>query len=175
MIIGISGKAGSGKDTLAFFIEERSEARILHFADPLKMAVCTMAGLSYDDVYTQEGKQHTIDWLDGITVRELLQKVGTAVRNEIHPEFWIRRLLESSKNSKATLLVPDVRFPNEADAIKNAGGFLIRLERNGAGAGNHISETALDNYDKWDMVIQNNYDLDYLKDQAKNIIKLLNL
>jgi hypothetical protein len=134
-----------------------------------------MAGLSYDDVYTQEGKQHTIDWLDGITVRELLQKVGTAVRNEIHPEFWIRRLLESSKSSKATLLVPDVRFPNEADAIKNAGGFLIRLEREGAGAGNHISETALDNYDKWDMVIQNNYDLDYLKDQAKNIIKLLNL
>ena len=62
-------------------------------------------------------------------------------------------------------------FPNEAEEIRKRGGILIRIERKGSGAGDHISETALDDYDKWNMVIFNDYDLDTLKEQAKTIVK----
>jgi len=174
MIIGISGKAGSGKDTLASFIKEFTNCNIVHFADPLKESVRVMANLSHNDVYTQEGKKHTIDWLNDMTVRELLQKVGTAIRNEVDPDFWVKRLIQEIDNSSLTI-IPDVRFLNEVNAIKDAGGIVIRIERNGINTGAHISETALDNYNNWNMVIFNDYSLETLKEQAKNIIKLWRL
>lgn len=168
-IIGISGKAGAGKDTLAkYLLLNLGNFKIVHFADLLKLGVQQLCGLDSWATNTQEGKMSTIPWL-GITVRELLQKFGTAVREGVHPDFWVKALL--NKNIEENIIIADVRFPNEAEAIKNAGGILIRVERKNAGAGDHISETALDNYNKWDIVIKNDYDLDTLKEQAKTIVK----
>ena len=186
MIIGISGKAQAGKDTTARMINFLRwypnaswctyrdsglfsfdfENNIVHFADLLKYVAERMLSVPVYTMQSMEGKSMTFDWLDGMTGREFLQKLGTAVRNEVHPEFWARALFIKEKDNQ-NLIIPDVRFPNEVQIIKDHGGMLIRIERPGAGAGNHISEIALDNYKGWDIVIDNVGTLEDLYNQVK--------
>jgi len=171
MIIGIAGKAQAGKDTTAKMLAcllsnpditwdmywnsdftFSQDHFIRHYADLLKEVSQEMLDMPFDDFNSQEVKQMYLDWL-GMTVREFLQKLGTAVRKEIDPEFWVKALFNTYQNGN--IIIADVRFPNEAEAVKARGGKLIRIERPGAGAGNHISETALDDYKGWDIVIDN--------------------
>ena len=185
MIIGIAGKAQAGKDTTARMINFlryypnatwysywdsdlplEFEDDIVHFADLLKYAAEHMLSVPVYTMQSMAGKSMTFDWLDGMTGREFLQKLGTAVRNEVHPEFWTRALFIKEKNNQ-NLIIPDVRFPNEAQIVKDHGGILIRIERPSAGAGNHISETALDDYKGWDIVIDNVGTLEDLYKQVK--------
>ena len=64
--------------------------------------------------------------------------------------------------NQSNWIITDVRFPNEAQAIKDRGGILIRINRdNGTRAidvNAHLSETALDDYDGFDYVIDNDSD-----------------
>lgn len=189
MIIGIAGKAQAGKDTTAEMINFLRhypnatwhtywesdipfdfEGNIVHFADLLKYVAEHMLSVPVYTMQSMKGKSMTFDWLDGMTGREFLQKLGTAVRNEVHPDFWTRALFIKEKNNQ-NLIIPDVRFPNEAQIIKDHGGILIRIERPGAGAGNHISETALDDYKGWDIVIDN---VGTLEDLYKQVQFLMN-
>lgn len=189
MIIGIGGKAQAGKDTTAQMINylreypeaswhmywdsdlpfEVEDNNIVHFADLLKYVSERMLSLPVYTMQGMKGKSMVFDWLDGMTGREFLQKFGTAVRNEVHPDFWTRALFIRHKNNP-NLIIPDVRFPNEAQIIKDHGGILIRIERPGAGAGNHISETALDNYKGWDIIIDNIGTLEDLYKQVKFLV-----
>ena len=105
MIIGIAGKAQAGKDTTAQMLQIllsypditwdmywnsditfAFDHFVVHYADLLKEVSQEMLDMPFDDFNSQEVKQQTIDWL-GMTVREFLQKLGTAVRKEIDPEF----------------------------------------------------------------------------------------
>jgi hypothetical protein len=188
MIIGISGKAESGKDTAAKMLEiiyanpeitfddfenrrynNFADINTVHFADTLKEVTQVMCHIGEWETNTQEGKKTTIDWL-GITVREFLQKLGTCVRIGIDNLFWIKETFANIDGWK-NVIIADVRFPEEIEAIKERGGIIIRLERNGAGAGNHISEVALDDYTGWDKVIDNNNSLLLLFDQLKQFAK----
>lgn len=192
MIIGIAGKAQAGKDTTARMINflrqypdvsfhtywesdvsfDWDDDVIVHYADLLKDISETMLALPRFTLQSQAGKKITLDWLDGMSTREFLQKLGTAVRNEVHPDFWVRALINKRiRNKEKLTIIPDVRFLNEAQAIKDNGGFLIRIERPGAGAGNHISETALDDYRGWDIVIDNVGTLEDLYKQVRFLIE----
>ena len=96
-----------------------------------------------------------------MTNREFLQYFGTEVGRSIDKDLWIKALMYSyGHNNKNHWIIPDVRFPNEADAIRNAGGVLWKVERDGSGAGNHISEKLIDDI-KVDVVIENNLDMKY--------------
>lgn len=173
MIIGISGKAGSGKDTAAKMLEvlyanpdisyedfsnkkynKFADIITVHFADILKETVQTLFGIGEWETDTQEGKKTTISWI-GKTVRELLQGVGQGLRNAIDPDLWVKALFANTVEC-SNFIIADVRYPNELEAIKERGGILIRIDRKGAGAGNHDSETALDDYQDWDFHIGNN-------------------
>ena len=195
MIIGISGKALSGKDTSANMLEKLyahpdmtyesyekksqeyhwsyAPVTITHFADSLKEAAMTLCILGDWDVNTQEGKKQKIEWL-GITVRELLQKLGTCVRQGIDNEFWIKSLYANCADFD-NIIIADVRFPEEVKSIKDRGGVVLRLIRDGAGAGNHISETALDDYTDWDYVIENNGTLEDLFENLREFSKKFKL
>lgn len=170
MIIGIAGKAQAGKDTTAKMlacllsnpdltwqmywesdIVFPQQHFVVHYADLLKEISGPMLNMPFENFNDQEVKQRYIPWLD-MTVREFLQRLGTGVRVAIDSEFWVKALFNTYDKN---IIVADVRFPNEAEAIKERSGKLIRIERPGAGAGNHISETALDDYRKWDIVIDN--------------------
>lgn len=173
MIIGISGKAGSGKDTAAKMLEvlyanpdisyedfankrykNFADIQIVHFADSLKETAQVLFRIDEWETNTQEGKKTTINWI-GKTVRELLQGIGQGLRDAIDPNLWVK-ILFANTEGWSNYIIADVRYPNEVYAIKKRNGILIRIDRKGAGAGNHSSETALDNYKEWDVHIENN-------------------
>ena len=179
MIIGISGKAGSGKDTAAKMLEilyanpgisyedfanrkyrNFADVQVVHFADILKETVQVLFAIGEWETNTQEGKKTTVDWI-GKTVRELLQEVGQGLRDAIDPDLWVKALFANTEDW-TNIIIADVRYPNELEAIKKRGGVLLRIDRNGAGAGNHSSETALDDYKEWDFHIGNNGSMEEL-------------
>ena len=104
-------------------------------------------------------KKSKIEWLNDMTVRELLQKFGTAIRNEVCDDFWVKACLNNLE--KDDYLITDVRFKSEAKGIKDLEGIIVRVNREGAGAGNHISEIDLDDY-SFDYVINNDGDMEDL-------------
>ena len=188
MIIGISGKAGSGKDTAAKMLEvlyanpdisyedfankrykNFADILIVHFADALKETAQVLFRLGDWETNTQEGKKTTIDWI-GKTVRELLQGIGQGLRDAIDSNLWVKILFANTKGW-SNYIIADVRYPNEVCAIKKRNGILIRIDRKGAGAGNHSSETALDNYKEWDVHIENNGSIEDLFETMKIFIK----
>lgn len=173
MIIGISGKAGSGKDTAAKMLEvlyanpdisyedfanrrykNFADIQIVHFADALKETAQVLFRLGEWETNTQEGKKTIINWI-GKTVRELLQGIGQGLRDAIDFDLWVK-ILFANTEGWSNYIIADVRYPNEVYAIKKRNGILIRIDRKGAGAGNHSSETALDDYKEWDVHIENN-------------------
>ena len=188
MIIGISGKAGSGKDTAAKMLEvlyanpdisyedfankrykNFADIQIVHFADSLKETAQVLFRIGEWETNTQEGKKTTINWI-GKTVRELLQGIGQGLRDAIDPNLWVKILFVNTKDW-SNYIIADVRYPNEVYAIKKRNGVLIRIDRKGAGAGNHSSETALDNYKEWDVHIENNGSIEDLFEAMKIFIK----
>jgi hypothetical protein len=108
-----------------------------------------------------------------MTVRELLQKLGTeAMRNGLHTNAWVNATFANfSYYSK--WLITDVRFPNEAAAIIEKGGILVRLQRN-SDTGDHPSETALDDYD-FKIVIENTGSLSELIQKAREFCETYHL
>lgn len=188
MIIGISGKAGSGKDTAAKMLEvlyanpdisyedfankrykNFADILIVHFADALKEAAQVLFRLGEWETNTQEGKKTTINWI-GKTVRELLQGIGQGLRDAIDFDIWVKILFANTKGW-SNYIIADVRYPNEIKAIKERNGILLRIDRKGAGAGNHSSETALDNYKEWDVHIENNGSIEDLFEAMRIFIK----
>ena len=188
MIIGISGKAGSGKDTAAKMLEvlyanpdisyedfankrykNFADIQIVHFADSLKETAQVLFRIGEWETNTQEGKKTTINWI-GKTVRELLQGIGQGLRDAIDPNLWVK-ILFANTEGWSNYIIADVRYPNEVYAIKKRNGVLIRIDRKGAGAGNHSSETALDNYKEWDVHIKNNGSIEDLFETMKIFIK----
>ena len=173
MIIGISGTAGSGKDTAAKmlevlyanpdisyedFVNKRyknfADIQIVHFADSLKETAQVLFRIGEWETNTQEGKKTTINWI-GKAVRELLQGIGQGLRDAIDFDIWVK-ILFANTEGWSNYIIADVRYPNEIKAIKERNGILLRIDRKGAGAGNHSSETALDDYKEWDVHIENN-------------------
>ena len=188
MIIGISGKAGSGKDTAAKMLEvlyanpdisyedfankrykNFTDIQIVHFADSLKETTQVLFRIGEWETNTQEGKKTTINWI-GKTVRELLQGIGQGLRDAIDPNLWVK-ILFANTEGWTNYIIADVRYPNEIKAIKERNGVLIRIDRKGAGAGNHSSETALDDYKEWDLVIDNNSTKEDLFNTLKKIVQ----
>ncbi len=117
------------------------------------------------------------DFYHQTTVRDFLQLLGTdAIRNGLHSNAWVNALMADYKPAKmdqyhpSNWIVTDVRFPNEAEAIKDRGGVIIRIDRPGVEPVNaHPSEVALDNWD-FDYKIANVSDLPALKQTVEVLL-----
>lgn len=185
-IIGISGKIGSGKTTLCKFLKDYAaqvgvNAEEVSFADPIKHTVASVFGVNIVDCYTQEGKNKKIEGFD-ITVGQALQIVGATLRDAIDKDIWVKAAMKAINYQASTniVIISDVRFPNEVEAIRKAGGFVVRLVGDPMGVRansnrdlTHESETALDNY-QWTLgsVIDNSKeDMMSLALTAEKIIK----
>lgn len=148
-VILFSGKARSGKDTTADILKDLMEqdnkkVLIAHYADLLKYICGTFFG--WNGIKNEEG-------------RNLLQRVGTDVIRKVNPDFWVNFLsdiLLMFPDEWDYVLIPDCRFPNEIQNMKhslsNVNIFTIRITRLDYESEltkeqqEHISETALDNY-----------------------------
>ena len=173
-IIGLTGRAESGKSTYAAAIGFTR----LSFAKPLKDMVSVLLDtLGYDGgrlVSTSEGKHTSIPELGGHQVRYLLQTLGTEWgRQLIHEDIWIRIAVAQAVNLTAVggaVVLDDIRFDNEADAIREAGGLVVHLVREHKGllnsdAGSHVSERPV-HVAKGDRVFYNVAGLDELQIHA---------
>jgi hypothetical protein len=132
--------------------------------------------------YTQDDKNVYIPMWNK-TIGECLQLIGTELfREHFDNDTWVKALF-STKGKECIernhiLVVPDLRFINEADAILEKGGIIIRLEgdpldirKNSKRNLNHISETALDDYQKFTKVVKNEVaDLEIFKTKVKEVI-----
>lgn len=190
MIIGISGKKQSGKNTVALIwqylydyynnnythpiTEEDFKEYVKNnhhlksvwiqksFAHKIKQIICILLGCTMEQLEDPVFKETPLgeEWwcwkivLEGgygthlypyslpkpkniqglnlvkMTPRMLMQMLGTEFgRDMVHPNLWVNSLMNEYKRQK--WLITDVRFPNEAKAIKDRGGILIRLDREG--------------------------------------------
>lgn len=154
MIIGLGYKKGSGKDTVADFLVRNHGFTKLSFADPLKAAAREIFGFDQEQLYGSKKEELDPFWKD--TPRNVLQKVGTdCLRKGYRDDIWIKALLRKIEPGK-DYVIPDVRFPNEAHAVKNAGGHLWRIDRaTGPAVDTHESETAMDSFEGWGRTIYN--------------------
>lgn len=115
-----------------------------------------------------------------LTPRLLLQLLGTQCGREIiHPNIWVNALFSeyvSYHNSRVNIytlpkwIISDVRFENEAKAIKERNGIIIRVNRNSENKDNHQSEIDLDNYKEFDYTIANIGSIKDLIEKVKAIM-----
>lgn len=158
-VIAMSGKAGTGKDYLYEHYLKTLGYYNFALATHFKVFLVGQGKASYDEVFTSKPPH----------VRKLLQEEGTERGRLVYgPEIWLDTAFAWMLHFSVIwginkFCITDVRFPNEADYIRDRGGKIIRIDapireaKNGLTkeARQHISETALDNYSNFDLVIQN--------------------
>jgi hypothetical protein len=193
MIISISGKFRSGKDTVAKMISKKLIENGYYtkrraFADNLKKVVEILTGEKMSAVsvdfsetvydFTEDQKNMFLDrW--GMTLGTMLQRLGTEVmRDNFDKNVWIKSLWNNIKDMKEleAVLVTDTRFKNEMEFLKGVGCITIKVEGDPTKVHDitkrdesHESETSLDSYDKYDFVIKNNGTLEELNNKINFI------
>ena len=206
MIVGFVGFIGSGKDTAADYLVNFHGFRRDSFANTLKDAVAAVFG--WDRVLLEGRTKEAREWreqvdpwwaerlnMPNLTPRWVLQYWGTEVcRQGFHDDIWIASVENKMRKTRDNIVISDVRFPNEIEAIHRAGGKVIRIKRgpepdwyqdavnSNAGQGNmswlistdrlkklgiHASETAWVG-GKIDVTIENGGSIDDLYEAIKN-------
>lgn len=145
-LIGLTGYAQSGKDTVGQYLVTEHKYHRIGFADAVRDAVYTLNPMIKTDRW--ETLQEYIDYVgwdrakvDNSEARRLLQIMGTEVgRMLFGPDVWIN-IAERKAGSEPRVVITDVRFPNEADWIRSRGGIVVRVDRSGVGPVNgHASD-----------------------------------
>lgn len=204
MIVGFVGFIGSGKDTAADYLVNFHGFRRDSFANTLKDAVANVFGwdrtlLEGRTAEARAWREEVDTWwaerlnMPNLTPRWILQYWGTEVcRQGFHDDIWIASVENKMRKTKDSIVISDVRFPNEIRAIHNAGGIVIWVQRGElpswhimAGKANngdpfaaeklkalgvHASETAWVG-GKIDHIISNNTSIDDLYEQIKNLVE----
>jgi hypothetical protein len=158
-LIGISGKIGSGKSTLSeLFLQRWPEFKRASFAEALRQVLGILLDMPVSEMRTQQQKNAVPEGCSE-TVGELLQRYGDGLR-QIESVVWVRALFRHFDPEQSYWIIDDMRYRNEADRIRQAGGLLIRLDGD---PGNKraesrrdleaVSETELDDYAHFDLRI----------------------
>ncbi|RSK40116.1 nucleoside/nucleotide kinase family protein [Hymenobacter perfusus] len=179
-LIGFSGRRGSGKDTIARLIQRMqpdSKWHIRSVGEPIKAVCAALAGEGTAPYFSQQGKTEKLPAF-GRTRGEMLQQVGLALRLW-EPDIWVQAFFSQLPTNQHTL-IPDVRFPNEADLIRSSGGLMVRVEGDplhqrgdGTRDDDHPSETALDHYPHFDLTLHNTGSVQDLEWQVRALLQRL--
>lgn len=178
MLIGICGQKGAGKDTLGDYIIEKYGYSQYAFANPLKKIIKELFDLSDEQLFGS--LKETVDPRWNTTPRILMQYIGTELfRNQLKkliPELscenlWIRKFHDwYSKQADNNVIISDIRFIDEFDAVKQNGGLIIKVTRDLEYSDDHISEqffqTVEPNY-----TVENNGTMEELYIQIDDILK----
>ena len=173
-LIGITGKARSGKDTVARMLFAQHAFTRIAFADPLKLAAQQMFGLSKEQTWGDHKKEEIIPYW-GMSPRQMFQLLGNeAVKPVFGADIWIKRWSMSYAIFRDTddVIVPDVRFDHEASHIRSLGGVIVEVLR-GPGlvgsTGDHVSERGLSTLPEY--TIDNNGTLEDLRVKVMSLVE----
>lgn len=158
-LVGIAGPARAGKDTLASYMLDNLDGAWLRssFADPIKEMLRAIGVDCSDDAKAVVSDDY------GVTPRHMMQTLGTEWgRNLIDGDIWVK--VFARLNAGKCVIVPDVRFEDEADLVREHG-VLIHLVGRGGINGSHVSENAIE-FKTGDIVIDNSRDLAWLHGQV---------
>jgi hypothetical protein len=160
-VVGISGKAGSGKDFVGREVFRPAGYSQWALAWPMKAQLIGQTEFTYHDVFHDKPP----------IVRHALQVIGTERGWHVYGrEYWLKQadawLRTMEENLGITkFYFTDIRFPHEVEWLRKRGGKLVRLLHAnrryplaGTDAANHSSETALDDWTDWDCVLENYWD-----------------
>lgn len=151
LTIGMIGKAGSGKDTVADHLVREYGFDKMALADPLKTAVQAIFAVDDEHMYDRDKREEELEDWPGWTVRKLLQFVGTELfRTHVDQDVWVKNVVLRAKRKRLGV-ISDVRFPNEVEVprkmLSEAGHdvLFIKVVREGvngtpSGIANHASE-----------------------------------
>lgn len=149
LLIGLTGRARSGKTTAAEYLAGTFMLEHYAFADPLRDGLMAIFNLDPSD-FEGDRKEQPLAWLPH-SPRQLMQSMGTEwARNTVHPDVWVK-LAEQNLDYIATALgtvigfvISDIRFENEADFVRRRGGTVIHISRHNAEPVNaHVSEAGV--------------------------------
>lgn len=189
LLIAIGNRMQTGKDTFSYYLRTALSEKYgvvsspVSFADPLKSAMASVFGLpdgmlrgdgAARDAVVPEWVQNIIDprWREGaagpMTCRQAMQIWGCQMRDH-YPGMWVEAAMARSRTSGFDLVVmADMRFQDEFDAVKEAGGYTIQMSRGVPNPHAHFSEATLDNAD-YDLRIQNDLTLRELRHTANMV------
>lgn len=157
IIIGLTGRAGSGKDTLASYLVVHHGFTQLAYADPIRDML--ELGMGIESHHLREDKESLIPWL-GVSGRHLMQTLGTEWgRDLIRQDLWrllLMRRLDRLQEETDRFVISDLRFENEAAFLRDQlGGVVWHIERHHvAPVRAHSSEAGID-YQTGDSIIVN--------------------
>ena len=189
-IIGVCGKGGSGKDTIANYLVDYHHYNRVAAADAMKVDLCNYLDMDLETLEKIKNKELTlVDEYDTdvevrdygtFSIRRFLQLYGMDMRYRIADTYWLERSIkekveELGTNGETNIVVSDVRFEIEYDWIKNNGGQVIYVDgRTGLteNQSKHISEDFVNTTakDKCDHVINNVGSLEFLFQQVEDYL-----
>jgi hypothetical protein len=164
--------------------------KVYNFADVLKQTLMNVFDLTWEQCYGTDDDKNTptkVLWANmpnrpknmkrAMTARELMEYFGTDVCRAMYNNVWVEATMKRIKlEAPALAIIGDCRFPNEVEAIRQAGGKVIRLTKDGSNGNTHESNCALDadKYDwaNFDAVVDNaNMTIDEKNEQILGLMK----
>ena len=149
LLIGLTGLAGTGKDTAADRLCSAHGFERYALADPIRdmlMAMLVGAGIDYSYLFDRDLKERGVPHI-GISGRRLMQTLGTEWGRALDPDLWVRLAAITLGLHGASpapvhdrIVITDVRFPNEAAWIESLGGRVVRVTRPAPAVAAHASE-----------------------------------
>lgn len=168
VVVGIGHQKRQGKDTVGAVLADFVGARTTSFAGALK--VVTAAALTADPPIDPELAARLVaEGVEAVKasdprLRGFLIALGNAVRDVVHPDTWVdvvtgRCMADPDKH----WVITDVRYPNEAAAVRRLGGLLVKVERPGEPVASDPADDALAGFSGWDLVVTNDGTLEDLR------------
>lgn len=175
MIFGFTGKKHAGKTTAREYVEEQlADSVRINFKD----ALIEELNENFKEVLDECSTLYNMDINELFRVkppivRALMRAYGTELRRREDPDHWLRSWKRKAEKAytKVDVLVDDVRFLNEAEAVRELGGIIIRIERSDMpSTDRHASEAEMDEIEPDYMVSCETGDFEAMQEQLDAIL-----
>ncbi|MXS84327.1 hypothetical protein [Nitrosomonas oligotropha] len=139
-LIGLTGPAGCGKDTVAKFLCDTQEFRQISLAEPIKLGIVAMFGIPMEYLTDRELKEQPLKILGGKSPRQVMQTLGTEwAREMVDEDIWINiaqqqidynnQLTAGNNLYLSGIVISDIRFESEAKWLRDQGGTIWHIRR----------------------------------------------